>query len=124
FNESSKTAFGGDLLKKSHAKVKRPFSPKASMHFVLKANKYVLKHYDQRVEKLIRRQAKKHFVKIYHLANPGNHIHLVLKVKDKNYLKAFLRSICGLIPRLLKQTKLWMQRPFSRILHWGKAFQT
>jgi len=123
FKETTKTAFGGSLLKNSHAKTARPFSPKASMHVVLKANDHVLKHYDQRVDKLIGQQAKKHFIKIYSLQNVGNHIHMVLKAKNKFLLNSFLRSICGLIPRLLGKLGLWVQRPFSRVIRWGKSFQ-
>lgn len=123
FKDMQRSAFGGSLLKNSHAKKARPFSAKASMHVVLKARSHSLRHYDQRVEKLIEYQAKKHFVRVYRLANPGNHIHLVLKAKSRILLSNFLRSICGLIARLLKISHLWAQRPFSRILRWGREFK-
>lgn len=123
FKETTLSSFGGNLLKKSHAKSARPFSSKASMHIVLKANSYALKHYDLRVEKLIERHAKNNYIKIYSLQNIGNHIHLVIRAKNKDLLKCFLRSICGLIPRLLKTANLWVQRPFSRIIKWGKAYR-
>ncbi len=123
FKETTKTAFGGSLLKNSHAKTARPFSSKASMHVVLKAHSHALKHYDRRVETIIERQAKNNFIKIYSMQNVGNHIHLVIKVKHKGILNTFLRSICGLIPRELKTSKLWKQRPFTRIIKWGAAYQ-
>lgn len=124
FRKTTQTAFGGSLLKNSHAKTARPFSSKASMHIVLKAHTQALKHYDRRVESVIEVQARKHFIKLYSIQNPGNHIHLVLRAKNKDLLKNFLRAICGLIPRLLSQAGLWMQRPFSRIIRWGRSFQT
>jgi hypothetical protein len=124
FSSTNKTAFGGSLLKNSHAKTARPFSPKASMHIVLKANTYVLKYYDRRVELLIEKQARKQLIKIYAMQNVGNHIHLVLRAKNKVILQNFLRSIGGLIPRLLGQANLWVQRPFSRIIRWGRSFKT
>lgn len=119
-----KTAFGGSLLKNSHAKCKRPFKRKCSMHIVLRARKSCLLHIDQRVEKIIERQARKHRIRIYNLQNVGNHIHLVLQTKSKENLSNFLRASTGLISRRLKAIKLWMQRPFSRVVRWGKAFQT
>jgi REP element-mobilizing transposase RayT len=120
FRESTQTAFGGSLLKNSHAKTKRPWSPKASMHLVLKAHQHKLKHYDRRVEKIIERQATKHLIKIYSLQNVGNHIHIVIKTRTKLSLSNFLRAICGMIVKLTKVT--WLQRPFTRIISWGKAF--
>jgi REP element-mobilizing transposase RayT len=120
FRESTQTAFGGSLLKNSHAKCRRPWSPKASMHLVLKAREHRLKHYDRRVEKIIERQASKQYIKIYSLQNVRNHIHLVIKSRSKNNLSNFLRAICSLIA---KQTKVtWLQRPFTRIVSWGKAY--
>lgn len=124
FKESTKSAFGGSLLKNSHAKSARPFSAKASMHIVLKANKYCLKHYDRRTEHIIEGQARQHYIKIYNLKNVGNHIHLVIKAKNHDLLKSFLRAVCGLIPRMLKQKSIWQQRPFSRIVKWGKAYRS
>ncbi len=120
----AKSAFGGDLLKKSHAKVKRPYSPKMSMHVVLKARRSCLQHYDQRVESIIKRQACKHCIKIYDLVNVGNHIHMVIQTHRKELLSNFLRAVTGLISRKLQAVKLWMQRPFSRIVRWGRAFTT
>jgi REP element-mobilizing transposase RayT len=122
FKESTQSAFGGSLLKNSHAKTARPFSAKASMHVVLKASTHCLKHYDRRVEKIIERQAKKHYIKIYSLQNVGNHIHLVIKAKHKDFFNNFLRSICGLTAKLTKAK--WLQRPFSRIIAWGRSFKT
>lgn len=94
------------------------------MHVVLKARRSCLKHYDRRVEKIIRKQAYRHHIKIYNLENVGNHIHLVIQMKYKERLHNFLRATTGLISRKLKATKLWMQRPFSRIVRWGRAFKT
>ncbi len=122
FKESTKSAFGGDLLKNSHAVTARPFSAKASMHVVIKARMRCLKHYDRRIEKLIEAQARKHFIRVYSLQNVGNHIHLVVKLKTKDKLKNFLRAICGLISRRLQKSQLWLQRPFSRIIKWGRDY--
>jgi REP element-mobilizing transposase RayT len=120
FKAYTQTAFGGSLLKNSHAKYKRPWSPKASMHLVLKAKEYRLKHYDRKVEKIIERQAAKQYIKIYSLQNVENHIHLVIKSRNKDSLSNFLRAICGLIARNTKVT--WLQRPFTRLVRWGKAY--
>jgi REP element-mobilizing transposase RayT len=122
FKTYTQTAFGGALLKNSHAKSKRPWSPKASMHVVLKAREYKLKHCDRRVEKIIERQAAKQCIKIYSLQNVGNHIHIVIKSRNKESLSNFLRAVCGLIAQTTKVT--WVQRPFTRLIRWGKAYRT
>lgn len=120
----NRSAFGGSLLKRSHAKTKRPFNSKLSMHVVLKARKSCLKHYNRKVEKIIERQARRHRIKIYNMQNVGNHIHLVLKTSAKIQLSNFLRATTGLISKKLKAIALWPQRPFSRIVRWGRAFTT
>ena len=121
FYDKTKKYFGGSLLKNSNPKTKRPFSSKAPMHIVLKARFYCLR--DQRVKKRIEKYARKNFIKVYQLQIMSNHIHLVLRSKNKDNLNSFLRIICGLIPRLLNKTRIWLYRPFSRIISWGKDYQ-
>jgi hypothetical protein len=132
FKIHAKTAFGGSLLKNSHAKKARPYSNKAAIHLILKSTARNLRRLDRVVEQIIEQQAKKHFIRIYSLENVGNHIHLVVKSKHSVYLKRFLKSICGLIPRSItgaqrgrpKLTKFWAMKPFTRIIKWGHDFKT
>ena len=88
-SKAFQTSFGGSLLKNSHAKVARPFSPRAAIHVVLKSSKankensfYKHKKFLQR---LLEKQSRKHFVKIYQWQSMGNHLHLLVKCKDKSH---------------------------------------
>ena len=121
FKDKTKKYFGGSHLKNSNPKTKRPFSPKAAMHFVLKARCFCLS--DARIKTLMQKQAHKRFIKIYQLQVMTNHIHIVLKAKNKEDLNSFLRTICGLIPKLINKTRIWLYRPFSRIVSWGKDYE-
>ena len=133
---STKNIFGGALLKNSHAKEQRPISTKRAMHLVLRSLmckgelSLLTSKNARRVEEIIRTQGKKLGVKIYRLANSGNHLHLLVCPKSRHSFQSFLRAISGLIPRAVldvergraKEIKFWDKRPFSRIVEWGKDF--
>ncbi len=128
--------FGGSLLKKSHAKTARPFSSKETLHLVFRStmatgkNSLLHPFNARKVEKIILKQAYKWGIKIYELANVGNHIHLLVLAKERRLFKAFIRAVTGLIARFVlraergraKNVKFWDQRPFSRIVAWKKDF--
>jgi hypothetical protein len=132
FKIHANTAFGGSLLKNSHAKSARPYSNKAAMHLILKSTARNLRRLDRVVEQIIEQQAKKHFIRVYSLENVGNHLHLVVKSKHSVYMKRFLRAICGLIPRSItgaqkgqpSNAKFWAMKPFTRVIKWGRDFKT
>ena len=79
-------AFGGTLLKNSHAKSARPTATKHPMHVIIRSSqaKGALsfqrgkKH--RQVDQLVRRVCKKHGVRLYEYANVGNHLHLLIKL--------------------------------------------
>lgn len=131
--------FGGSLLK-GHAKIKRPISLKHAMHVVLRSSqargaKSLLnfKHVD-RIHCVIEKQAKASGIKIYRCENVGNHIHLVLKIYNRELFFKFLRAISGVIARIAtgaeknhavldQSLRFWDSRPFSRIVEWGRSFK-
>lgn len=126
--------FGGSLLKNSHAKIVRPISTKESMHVVLKSSRAngslsMLNHkHSKFVSRTIHFQAKKFLIHIHNFANVGNHIHILIKVNNRECFKNFLRAIAGLIAKYILgrkrsgKEKFWDQRPFSRIVFWKKDF--
>jgi REP element-mobilizing transposase RayT len=89
----------------------------------------------QEIEGDIRKQANRFFVKIYQIANAGNHIHIVLRAHKRREFRKFMRIIASLIARkvlganrnsaVLKDSKrrFWDARPWSRIISWGKHFK-
>ncbi len=135
-NLSRKNVFGGAHLKNSHAKEQRPISTKRAMHLVLrssicKGEFSLLKPKNAvKIENIIWNQGAHLGVKIYRLANSGNHLHLLVLPRSRHSFLKFIRAISGLIPRAVlgaergcaKGKKFWDQRPFSRIVEWGKDF--
>ncbi len=122
--------FGGALLK-GNPKGARPLESKLPIHLTLRATKSVLrlpKTYST-VNKLIYAVARKHGVKIYKLANVGNHLHLAIKIPKVGRWAAFIRELTGRIGLALKSRmggiRLWKYRPHTRIIRgWRKAFST
>jgi REP element-mobilizing transposase RayT len=134
--------FGGSRLK-SNPKVERPLCSKRAIHLVLKSNWAMgsfsmLQRYNSRkIDFIIRMAAEKCSIKIYHLVNVGNHLHLVFKLKDVNDYPRFIRAITGMIARHvlrrergpsltpkknLRRVKFWLARPFTRIITWGRDY--
>jgi REP element-mobilizing transposase RayT len=125
--------FGGSLLKNSHAKSKRPLDSKMPIHLVLRANQSVLRL--PKTFKIVNAQTericKRHGVKLYRYANVGNHLHLLIKIRNVKSWAAFIRALTGRVAQLtsamLKSSKksFWNQRPFTRIVRgWNKAYRT
>ncbi len=126
--------FGGSNLT-SNPKMKRPISLKRSSHLVMrslfaKGAQSFLK-FDREIQNIINRQSKQHGVRVYRLANAGNHIHMVIRPRSRRAYQAFIRSTTGLIARLVigaqrgsaKNLKFWENRPFTRIVEWGQDYR-
>ena len=107
------------------------------MHVVVRATKakgrLSFLFHGQALEKILLRQATRFGVRLYDVANAGNHLHLLLKVDKMKDLGRFLRASCGLIVRKVSGTErgsplpemlrgFFDLRPFSRILSWGKDY--
>jgi hypothetical protein len=126
--------FGGGHLKNSNPKGARPISTKRSMHLVLRATRargeFSLLKRDTQLRRLISNQGKAFGVKVYRQANGGNHLHLVVLPRSRKAFHGFIRAISGLIARAVlgverghaKGLKFWDQRPFTRIIEWGKDY--
>ncbi len=133
-------AFGGALLKGSHPKKKRNFRANLPLHVVMRSSKAVGKRSlflrSKQVAKILNIQAQRHFIKLYAVANAGNHLHLLIQAPSQDHLSYFLRAIGGRIAQLVmegaqksaermdsKPTSFWDARPFSRIVSWGRDFK-
>jgi hypothetical protein len=96
-------SFGGSLLKLSHAKTARPLSSKQALHVVLRSDfaqgdRSLLKH-ERVIRNMLLKQGRRHGVKVYRVANAGNHLHLLVRFTKRRGLQNFLRGSCGLIAR-------------------------
>jgi len=129
-----KKHFGGALLKNSHAKSKRPVTLRAPMHLVLQSSiakgPFSLHQHQRRVQKIVYDQGRKFGIRIYRLANAGHHFHMILSPGSRRGYQGFIRAISGLIARAAlrvergqaKGLKFWDQRPFSRVISWGREY--
>lgn len=146
FKDKVLKQFGGALLK-GNAKVARPLSTKEAIHLVLKSGqaigaKSMLHTYNvNRIDKIVRTHAKLCRIRVYHLVNVGNHLHMVIKLDDLTEYSRFIRVITGLIARhvlrtqrgpataqddssalIMKKNQFWVARPFTRWIAWGRDY--
>ena len=145
FLKPSLKEFGGARLK-GNPKEKRPLSLKSALHLVLKskrafgAQSMLAKPHARQIDQTIRKQAATCGVKIYHLVNVGNHLHLVIRIQDRRLYRVFIRSVSGLIARQVlrkqrgperlqenqkevRKSSFWVARPFTRLVSWGRDYK-
>jgi REP element-mobilizing transposase RayT len=133
--DNNVTLFGGAHLNKGNPKKKRPLSIKNTTHLVMRSllatGPRSFMKFEKRIEQIIRHQAKVHGVRIYRLANGGNHLHMLILPRSRVAFNKFIRAISGLIARLVlkaergsaKNLQFWEKRPFTRIVQWGQDFK-
>jgi hypothetical protein len=140
FEFKGRLSFGGASYK-SHPKTARPIVTKKAMHLVLHAAKaqgrLSFLFHAKAVETLVKAQAARQGVRLYDLANAGNHLHLVIRVPSPRAYKRFVRSISGLLVRKVcgvqrgkalsaaskaSSNGFWTARPFSRVVSWGRDY--
>ena len=143
-------AFGGALLKGSHAKKKRTFVPNLPIHVVMRSSKargaWSLLVHNKTIARVLARQCALHHVEVLNAANAGNHLHLLVKAPSRELLSAFLRGLSGAIAMLVTGAKknhpcqskrhetgngnkgdnalarkgFWDARPFTRVVSMGQ----
>lgn len=105
------------------------------MHLVLRSsmakgsNSFLM--HRREVDRTVRQLGRKFGVKVYRLANAGNHLHLIILPRSRTAYLGFIRSITGLLPRIVMGIQkgnplgvsFWDKRPFTRIIEWGQDFQ-
>ena len=127
-NPTSLKIFGGETLI-GKRKTARPLSDKKTIHLILKSNSVkVFTPTNKSLKRLIYNLAEKYSIKIYELALNHNHIHFVLRLKNKELYKFFIRELTSkmalAIRKKLPHVKTILSlRPYSRILEWGKDFE-
>ena len=95
-------SFGGSLLL-GKRKGRRPFSSKDSLHLVLRSswaqgeNSFLRKHNKSAIERLISRTAANYQIKVYQRAIVGNHLHLVIRAKQRKQYHIFIRVLSSQI---------------------------
>lgn len=119
----------GGVRSKGHRKLERPLSAKKWIHLILKSDKaegpfsFLLPKNKQIIRQIIRSKSKKFGITIGDGANVGNHIHLRIRIQNRESFQKFLKSVTCLIPRKITGARkgksfgrFWQGLAFTRVL--------
>ncbi len=125
---AEKSSHGG-TLRAGKRKIKRPFIPKRPMHVVFRSSKargdlsFLRTKHERRIDIILKRQSRKHFVRVLSYVNVGNHLHIKIRANSRDSFQAFLISVSALIARAVsgakkgnKVGKFWDALVYTRIL--------
>lgn len=132
----------GGALRKGKRKLARAIDPKQLIHTVLRSTQacgswsMLSPRLQPHVDQATRRIAAKHGVRLYHYANVGNHLHLLVKTPTRTAFKNFLRELTGVIAVIVTGAKkgnslakreglrgFWDFLPYTRLVSWGRDFE-
>ena len=128
-NQKKLKTFGGATLV-GKRKTARPLSDKKPIHLILRSDSVkVFNPTNKRLKRLIYNLTEKYSIKIYDLALNHNHIHFVMKLKNKEFYKFFIRELTSKMATAIRKKfpdvkTILSLRPYSRILEWGRDFET
>ena len=141
---------GGSLRRKRSGRRFRPLSAQKPVHLVLKANRFHMRtgfrshQAHQIVVRTIKRYAKMFFIKVEQVAICGDHCHLLVRLPRRAQGQHFFRVVAGQIaqefgkqgllksvtgtPKVakkiqVKQPKLWLFRPFTRVVNGFRGYK-
>lgn len=131
------SAFGGSLRSTRRGRSRgRPLTSANSIHLTLRSSKargplsFRQPRHAARIQALTKKFAGKYEIRIFSVANVGNHLHLHLRLPHKNAYKPFIRALTAAIAMAVtgasrwKKTegKFWDRRPFSRFVQGASEF--
>lgn len=124
----------------NHGKRKqaRPFSPRLAVHVVMRAEgaqknwSMLARKHKGLVYLEMDRTARESKLRLFSLANVGNHLHVVVKARAKRDLQRFLRVLAGRLAMRVTgarkgrplNERFWTRLAFTRLVEWGRAFTT
>ncbi|MEW6057610.1 MAG: transposase [Bdellovibrionota bacterium] len=115
--KNQKSAYGGELMKTRKGRQgSRPLATRESMHLVLRSSKatkewsFTRPKHAAKIKELSSKFAAKYGVKIYSVANVGNHLHFHLKLSNRFTYKPFIRALTSVIAMAVTGTSRW-KRP-------------
>lgn len=122
FIKPTKLTHGGELAH-GKRKIERPLKMNRPIHLVLRAKRSGLKIKERKIREIIKKYGDKFKVKIYQVSVNSNHLHLALSASSRMSFQNFLRSISGVIAKLMGKGKLWLCLAFTRVSHWGRDYK-
>ncbi len=139
---------GGLLRKKRKGRTSRPLSKKEPLHLVFKAHRHLIRECSFRgtrsfrlIQILVRRYAVRFQIRVDQISVQGDHLHLLVRCSHRFFFQAFFRVLAGQIAQRFQKEgllrfvtdtsatttksklKLWMYRPFSRIVRGFRAYR-
>ena len=135
FKDATRTEHGG-AVRRAQRKLKRPFDPKNTLHLILKSSRakgewsFSRVKNGRQIKHWVFQLARKNRVKVYRLANSGNHLHLLVKAETRQDFQSYLRALTGIISRLVTGAKkgnpigrFWDALAYTRVVKWGRDFK-
>lgn len=121
-NEFSKS-FGGSILK-GKRKSARTLSSQHPIHLVLRSSKahksLSFANNRSKLDRIYRACAQKWGIKIYGLVWNFDHVHAVIKIPNRTLYINWIREVTGAIAAMLGAKDFFDERPFTRIVEWGR----
>ena len=127
-NQKNSKIFGGETLI-GKRKTTRPLSDRKPIHLILRSDSVnVFTPTNKSLKRLIYNLAEKYSIKIYELALNHNHIHFVLRFKNKSLYKFFIRELTSKMAQAIRKKLPHLKtilslRPWTRILEWNRDFE-
>lgn len=121
--------YGGSL---DYRKVRRPFDSKKLSHCVFKAKlgkALRFSRFDGTVRQILKQAADRYGIRVNSLSVQHDHIHVLFYTKSREAQTRFLRFFSAEMGRRyarlrkrlgIKPAPLWLARPFTRLVGWGK----
>ena len=123
FSHLSKSC--GGALNKNKRKQARTISTKQPIHLILKSHKkIVLSDEEQRnaIQICLYNYSTKFNIKLYSWSIQKDHIHILLRVFQRDDYKKFIRTFSAMLAREFGKG-LWVLSPFTRLVEWGRDFK-
>lgn len=122
FKDETLKSHGG-IVNLGKRKTRRPLATRKALHLVLKSSQTVCLFSElSEVKYYINRYSFQFHIRIYHLSVQKDHIHILMKIVNRDSYKKFTRALTGILARKYGKG-LWKLSPFTRVLDWGQDFE-
>lgn len=115
-------AFGGSLQQRGKRKTARTLNSKLPIHLILRSEGNKLFKNLMWTEFYLEKFSHKFNIKIYRKAVCSNHIHVLIKIPNREQYNKFIRALSGALAKKLKIK--WELLPYTRLLTWGREFKS
>ncbi len=131
---STGSEHGGELTLGKRKRL-RPLSTKKPIHLVLRTRSAIgsmsLLLHSRFIRLLITSLCKRFAIVLYEFSVNSTHLHLLIRIRDREGFKNFLRVFCGKSAMQITgarrgkplKARFWGILPFTRLAEWGRAFQ-